>query len=120
MVKTNHPPGTILTTPIGIYTHYGIATGVGSVIAASKKFGRVTETSYEDFCDGQPITERQMKGTLAGETVVQRARSRIGATWNPIFSNCESFVKWAHNLPAISTQVVATGVCLFFLRKLFG
>ena len=45
-------------------------------------------------------------GNLSPQQVLQRARSRIGETWN-LFWNCEHFVKWAHGLRPRSPQLVA-------------
>ena len=50
-----HPAGTVLSiTVYGVIKHFGIATGYGTVIHASRRFGRVEETDFAVFCDGRP------------------------------------------------------------------
>ena len=51
-----HPAGTVLSiTVYGVIKHFGIATGYGTVIHTSRRFGRVEETDFF-VMGGTPIS----------------------------------------------------------------
>lgn len=90
-----HPSGTLLAVRVrGLFDHVGIATGYGTVIHSSAKYGRVMETDLADFSGGRRIRAVAYRSPLSGPEVVVRARGRIGQRYNPLVRNCEHFVSW--------------------------
>lgn len=116
------PAGTVVGTSIGVYEHVGIATGEGTVISASKRWGRVAEESPEAFSGGRRIYAKGFPGTLAPDAVVARARGLIGRRYDLVTNNCEHVVRHAHGLPRRSPQfrvfAVAGAVSLALLSTL--
>lgn len=102
-----HPAGTLLSvTFMGGLKHYGLATGYGTVIHSSRRFGRVAETDYAMFADNRrvniiPYASR----TITGSQIVARARSRLGQRYNVLSRNCEHFITWAIEGRARSRQL---------------
>ena len=90
-----HPAGTVLSIRVyGVIKHYGIATGYGTVIHASRRFGRVAETDFGIFCDGRRATIIPYAAPLSGSEIVARARSKCGQRYNVLVNNCEHFMTW--------------------------
>lgn len=90
-----HPAGTILETDAyGIIRHVGIATGYGTVIHASRRYGQVLETSEKQFSRGKPIRTITHNSKLSGTQLVVRARQKIGQRYGVLTQNCEHFVQW--------------------------
>ena len=90
-----HPAGTILETDAyGFIRHVGIATGYGTVIHASQRYGQVLETSEKLFSRGKPIRTLTHSSTLSGTQLVVRARQKIGQRYGVLTRNCEHFVQW--------------------------
>lgn len=105
-VPVLHPAGTILEVGVmGIVRHVGIATGYGTVIHASRRFGQVQETSETQFARGNPMRIRPMRSTLTGSQIVARARGRIGQRYGVLTRNCEHFVSWATSGQSRSEQL---------------
>ena len=110
-------PGTVVGVPAtvagGVLTvqHVGIVSdhedehGLPLVISASKKTGRVSEETWLEFTGGKDATVYDFWGSLLGEQVVARARSKLGTRWDVLVANCEHFVHWAHNLSPQSPQL---------------
>ena len=90
-----YPAGTLLAVRVrGLFDHVGIATGYGTVIHSSAKYGRVMETDLADFAGGRAIRTIAYSSPLSGSEVVVRARGRIGQPYNVLVRNCEHFVMW--------------------------
>lgn len=90
-----YPAGTLLAVRVrGLFDHVGIATGYGTVIHSSAKFGRVMETDMAEFSGGRRIRTVAYHTPLSGSEVVVRARGRIGQPYNPLVRNCEHFATW--------------------------
>lgn len=91
-----HPPGTLLQVRVfGVINHVGIATGYGTVIHASRRFGRVEETDMAAFlAGGRARIIPYSHAGLSGSEIVVRARSKKGQRYNVLFNNCEHFVSW--------------------------
>ncbi len=90
-----HPAGTVLETDAyGVIRHVGIATGYGSVIHASRRYGGVLETSEKQFSRGKPIRIIPHSSPLSGTELVVRARQKIGQRYGVLTRNCEHFVQW--------------------------
>jgi len=90
-----HPAGTVLMVRfMGGLKHYGIATGYGTVIHASRRFGKVDETDFTVFAQGKPVHVVPHKSPATGSQIVARARLRKGQRYNVLINNCEHFVTW--------------------------
>ncbi len=91
-----YPAGTLLQTRVyGVIKHVGIATGYGTVIHASRRFGRVEESELKDFLAGRRArTIPYEHASLSGPEIVARARSKKGQRYNVLINNCEHFVSW--------------------------
>jgi len=101
-----YPAGTLLAIRIrGLFDHVGIATGYGTVIHSSARYGKVMETDLSDFSEGRPIRVVPYSSPMSGSEVVVRARGRIGQGYNPLVRNCEHFVSWCVSGQARSSQL---------------
>lgn len=91
-----YPAGTLLQVRVfGFIKHVGIATGYGTVIHASRRFGRVHETDMAAFLSGgRAMIVPYTHASLSGPEIVSRARSKKGQRYNVLFNNCEHFVSW--------------------------
>ena len=101
----------------GLYKHYGIDCGDGTVIHYRKPSETIERTSLEIFSRGKPIYKAEYSNGFGyiPHVVVERAESRLGERdYNLLFNNCEHFVNWCKTgisdskqvknyLPAIST-----------------
>lgn len=103
---TVYPAGTILQVKaFGFVTHFGIATGYGTVIHTSARFGRVEETDMADFSQGKSVRALHLSADISGAELVARARSRKGDRYNVLVNNCEHFVTWVMEGKARSAQL---------------
>ena len=101
-----YPAGTLLAVRVrGLFDHVGLATGYGTVIHSSARFGRVMETDMADFSGGRPVRAVAYSSPLSGAEVVVRARGRIGERYNPLVRNCEHFVTWCLSGQKRSSQL---------------
>jgi hypothetical protein len=93
--QTVYPAGTLLRVrAYGVIRHYGIATGYGTVIHTSARFGRVEETDMAAFSNGNTVTAVNVRTGVSGSELVARARLRKGDRYNALFNNCQHFVTW--------------------------
>ncbi len=105
-VSKLHPAGTVLEVGVyGVVQHVGIATGYGTVIHASRRYGQVSETSEKQFARGNPMRIRPYKMPMSGSEIVARARGRIGQRYGLLTRNCEHFVSWAISGRSHSAQL---------------
>lgn len=120
------------------YQHYGVYAGYHKIIhyikGDSPFDGRISETSIEEFCDGDTlyIAEEdillsifQDAGVAASfygpRKTVQRARSEIGkGGYNLLTHNCEHFAIWCKTGCLKSTQTGLEGMAAWFLRPKLG
>ena len=101
-----HPAGTLLAVRMrGLFDHVGIATGYGTVIHSSARFGAVAETDMADFAGGRAVRAVPFASPLPGPRVVVRARSRIGQRYRFLTRNCEHFALWCLSGENRSTQL---------------
>ncbi len=101
-----HAAGTILETDVyGVIRHVGIATGYGTVIHASRRYGQVLETSETQFARGKPIRRIEHQCPLSGSEIVVRARGKVGQRYGVLTRNCEHFVNWVVSGKARSGQL---------------
>ncbi|MEL6495510.1 MAG: lecithin retinol acyltransferase family protein [Cyanobacteria bacterium J06623_7] len=101
----------------GVYKHYGIDCGDGTVIHYRKPSEVVEQTSMATFSRGNPVYVAEYTSGFAyiPDVVVERAKSRLGEQdYNLLSNNCEHFACWCKTgindskqirnyLPAIST-----------------
>ena len=92
-------PGSVVEVclPFGI-KHRGIITELGTVVAGSKRLGRVSEEDIHSFTGGRPIHSVSYPSNRPPSAVVQEARSRIGEQWELFSRNCQHFTKTCHGL----------------------
>lgn len=90
-----YPAGTMLQVRVyGVIRHVGLATGYGTVIHASRRFGRVEETDLASFLGGGRAQVVPYAHSMSGSEIVARARSKKGQRYNVMINNCEHFVSW--------------------------
>ena len=100
------PAGTLLAVRVrGLFDHVGIATGYGTVIHSSARFGVVAETGMDDFTGGRPVRAVPFASPLSGARIVARARGRIGQRYSLLTRNCEHFATWCLQGEARSAQL---------------
>ena len=101
----------------GLYKHYGIDCGDGTVIHYRKPSETIERTSLATFSRGNPIYVAEYSDGFGyiPDVVVERAKSRLGEQdYNLLFNNCEHFTSWCKTgindskqvrnyLPAITT-----------------
>ena len=92
----------------GLYKHYGIDCGDGSVINYRKPSEVIEQTSIATFSRGNPVyLAEDPKGfCFVPDVVVERAKSRLGEhKYNLLFNNCEHFANWCKTGISDSKQV---------------
>ena len=120
------PIGAHLVSPRRGYTHHGIYVGAGRVVhyaglhlprgrgyaagarvANALRYGPVEETTVEEFAQGFAVAWVLEPGArFCGETVVARARSRLGESrYKLLTNNCEHFTTWCIHGVHRSAQV---------------
>ncbi len=101
----------------GLYKHYGIDCGDGTVIHYRKPSETIEQTSMATFSQGNPlyVAEYSEGFGYIPDVVVERAKSRLGERdYNLLFNNCEHFTSWCKTgiddskqvrnyLPAVTT-----------------
>jgi Lecithin retinol acyltransferase len=101
----------------GLYKHYGIDCGDGTVIHYRKPSETIEQTSMATFSQGNPIYVAEYSEGFGyiPDVVVERAKSRLGERdYNLLFNNCEHFTSWCKTgiddskqvrnyLPAVTT-----------------
>ncbi len=81
----------------GLYKHYGIDCGDGTVIHYRKPSETIEQTSLATFSRGNPVYVAEYGDGFGyiPDVVVERARSRLGEQeYNLLFNNCEHLVNW--------------------------
>lgn len=92
----------------GVYKHYGIDCGDGTVIHYRKPSETIERTSLATFSRGNPvyIAEYSEGFSYIADVVVDRAESRLGEReYNLIANNCEHFAHWCKTGMSHSQQV---------------
>lgn len=92
----------------GLYQHYGIDCGDGTVIHYRKPSEIIERTSLETFSRGNPIYVAQYSDGFSyiPDVVVARAESRLGEhKYNLLFNNCEHFANWCKTGISDSKQI---------------
>ena len=121
--------GDILIVNRGLYKHYGIYAGNGTVIHYASRHGDfgddicIHEAPLEQFANEDEIIVGRFSETFlrthtlhSPEETVRRARSRIGERkYNLVTNNCEHFALWCKAGLSESFQVnVAAGALALF------
>lgn len=87
-------PGDVVSVRVkGAVRHEGIMTETGHVISNSRRKGGVFEESFRTFAEGRKVVNHGPRNGLNSDTVLARARSLKGRTYNPYTYNCEHFVR---------------------------
>lgn len=117
MTKTRPAPGDIIFAHRGLYKHYGVYIGNGTVIhfagdashEISARDAFVQKTSLKDFLKGAAVqTDPVRKGAFSPKQTVMRAMQAIGSckgSYHLCFNNCEHFANWCKYGKRISEQV---------------
>lgn len=110
-MSAHFPLGAHLVTPRTVYTHHGIYIGNNQVVhysglADGLESGPVEITNLEDFCAGNDINVKTYKDSYSAESIVERAKSRVGESSYSVFNNnCEHFCLWCITGKHTSAQV---------------
>ena len=92
----------------GLYKHYGIDCGDGTVIHYRKPSETIERTSLETFANGGSIYAAEYSDGFGyiPDVVVERAKSRLGERdYNLLFNNCEHFTNWCKTGISDSKQI---------------
>ncbi|MEM8677141.1 MAG: lecithin retinol acyltransferase family protein [Cyanobacteria bacterium P01_G01_bin.67] len=92
----------------GLYKHYGIDCGDGTVIHYRKPSETIERTSWATFSRGNPVYTAEYSDGFGfiPDVVVARAESRLGEReYNLIANNCEHFANWCKTGNSHSKQV---------------
>lgn len=92
----------------GLYKHYGIDCGDGTVIHYRKPSETIERTSLETFANGGSIYVAEYSDGFGyiPDVVVERAKSRLGErNYNLLFNNCEHFTNWCKTGISDSKQI---------------
>src|SRR6185437_842991 len=91
-------PGTVVSVPfLGIFRHRGIVSdrchdGKPMVISNAASAGGVTEEPWDTFAAGGEVAVEGYPSALPPCAVVQRARGRIGSSYQLFNWNCEHLI----------------------------
>lgn len=117
MTERKPVPGDIIFAHRGLYKHYGVYIGNGTVIhfagdashEISAKDAFVQKTSLKDFLKGAAVqTDPVRKGAFSLKQTVMRAMQAVGSrkgSYHLCFNNCEHFANWCKYGKRISGQV---------------
>ena len=92
----------------GVYKHYGIDCGDGTVIHYRKPSETIEQTSLATFSRGNPVYVAEYGDGFGyiPDVVVERAKSRLGEQeYNLLFNNCEHLTNWCKTGISDSKQV---------------
>lgn len=92
----------------GVYKHYGIDCGDGTVIHYRKPSEIIEQTSLATFSRGNPIYVAEYSEGFGyiPDVVVERAKSRLGENnYNLLSNNCEHFASWCKTGISDSKQI---------------
>lgn len=92
----------------GVYKHYGIDCGDGTVIHYRKPSEVVEQTSIATFSRGNPVYVAEYGAGFGyiPDVVVERAKSRLGERdYNLLSNNCEHLANWCKTGISDSKQI---------------
>ncbi|MGV2830537.1 lecithin retinol acyltransferase family protein [Myxosarcina sp. GI1(2024)] len=92
----------------GVYKHYGIDCGDGTVIHYRKPSEVIERTLMIVFSMGHPVYKVQEAENFCfvADAAVERAESRLGEKqYNLLFNNCEHFASWCKTGISDSKQI---------------
>jgi len=93
----------------GLYKHYGIDCGDGTVIHYRKPSETIEQTSLATFSRGNPVYVAEYSDGFGyiPDVVVERAKSRLGEQdYNLLFNNCEHLANWCKTGMSHSRQTI--------------
>jgi hypothetical protein len=92
----------------GVYKHYGIDCGDGTVIHYRKPSEVIEQTSFATFSRGNPVYVAEYSEGFGyiPDVVVERAKSRLREQeYNLLSNNCEHFASWCKTGISDSKQI---------------
>jgi hypothetical protein len=92
----------------GVYKHYGIDCGDGTVIHYRKPSEVIEQTSFATFSRGNPVYVAEYSEGFGyiPDVVVERAKSRLKEQeYNLLSNNCEHFASWCKTGISDSKQI---------------
>ncbi|MEY2858527.1 MAG: hypothetical protein RLZZ74_2840 [Cyanobacteriota bacterium] len=92
----------------GVYKHYGIDCGDGTVIHYRKPSEVIEQTSFAIFSRGNPVYVAEYSEGFGyiPDVVVERAKSRLREQeYNLLSNNCEHFASWCKTGISDSKQI---------------
>lgn len=92
----------------GVYKHYGIDCGDGTVIHYRKPREIIERTSLATFSRGNPVYVAEYSEGFGyiPDVVIERAKSRLGENnYNLLSNNCEHFASWCKTGISDSKQI---------------
>ena len=112
MAKGDH-----LTVDRDWYVHHGIDVGDGQVVhygrgVEDKRNACVELVPWSIFANGRSVRTVDSPRSYAPDTVIARARRRLGERCYDLFdNNCEAFVSWCRSGQPVSRQVALGEAC---------
>ncbi len=103
-----YPPyakGTVLLVWLDFYYHWGIADGVGGVISASNRKGKVVHEPVQEFADNREIKVSNDVKYAPKPAAYEKIKLQLGAPYNLLECNCEHYVNSAFGFEPESKQV---------------
>jgi hypothetical protein len=100
--------------------HFGIVSSLNdTVMHASKDIGHFTETTYEEFAQGQPTEYTWLPENFEKQQeVLSRAQSLLGRPFRLLNANCEDYVNWIVTGVARSPQRESAALAVLILAAL--
>ena len=98
-------PGDKLRAKHDLYDHIGTMGYNGLIYAGSRKFGRVSLVTLEQFRGGKALFNEGHVGPLSVHQIIARYQALLDRKYDLIFSNCEHTDNWARGLGWQSEQV---------------
>jgi len=92
----------------GVYKHYGIDCGDGTVIHYRKPSEVIEQTSFATFSRGNPVYVAEYSEGFGyiPDVVLERAKSRLREQeYNLLSNNCEHFASWCKTGISDSKQI---------------
>ena len=100
------PTGEIVSIPFGgVFRHYGVVTGRGTVISNSRAGGGVVEQSLTAFKNGKRLRRHGLQSDAHPFEIEARARRRLGRSYDLTGSNCIDYTRYTHKQHPTPWQV---------------
>ncbi len=97
--------GTVLLADFDLYRHWGIADGIGGVISASNRKGKVVHEPVAEFADNKEIVVNDNDKYAPSVAAYEKTKQQLDTPYNLLEWNCEHLVNWAFGFKAESKQI---------------